>query len=308
LNDKLEHRLAKVEDEYAGEQMEQHIAAHKEAERDRALMLVGGFNAVSKLVDVICSELIRGYEQFQKEECWRALRFQSMADFLKSKYSRLSKNKYYELKGLLDKEGEQLFDLYSDIGLPLRIRKQLGSGQVEIEGQTVIIKSDTGEETRVDKGDWTHIVETITAAVDSKLALEKKVEKLKETVSRQDNTIRDLHNDNDRIKASKAADVDQDPHSIAIVNLTFAYHAVRDAYGDMSDVEREQFAPRDFALIARLMQELAEAAGRTDWTKIAPTAAAHGGSDIENVDDLDALMNKALDEDDGNDAELAASL
>lgn len=302
MTDKLQQRIRQVEEEAADEQLTSHLAEHKQRARDRALMLVGGFKAASKIAKVIDSEVMRGLEIFQKDEIYLSLGFLTMVDFLNSDQSPLTKSQYYERKALLEKEGDQLFDAFSSLGLSARRRKLLGKGSVELDGETVIVK-DGDQETSIDLTDRSRLLETLTALADANSDKSAKLEKQKAAIDKHDDKVRELYTEIDRVKAAKAADVNDDPHSIALVNLTFAYKTLAETVGDMNEIEREQFAPRDFQLIAALNAELASAYGRNDWTKIsaAPAAAVTG-------DDVDAILTHALDEDESNDDELASQL
>jgi hypothetical protein len=299
MNEKLSRRIREAEDEVAGEQLDANIEAHRHAGRDRALMLVGGFNAASKIAQVINSELMRGLEIFQEERIWAALGFANMVDFLNSERSPMSKAQYYERKALLEKEGDPLFDLYGEIGLSARKRKLIGKGSVELEGETVIVKTDD-QETTIDLSDRNRILETISALADANADKSHKLDKQQKKIDGHRTKVEELYSEIDTIRAAKAADLGQDPHSVAVIHLNFSFRELIDTVCDMTPIEREQFVARDFELIAERMTELAAAYGRSDWTKIAPATAAAA------ADDIDAVIASALEED--NDASLAAKL
>lgn len=290
MNDKLSQQIRKAEDEAADEQVSATIAAHEQEKRDRALMLVGGFQVATKIVEAVDTEKMRGLERFGEMELYKSLGFQTMVEFLNSDLSPLTKAQYYERKALLEKEGDKLFDLYGNIGLSVRRRKLLGAGSVELEGDTVIIHKD-GEEISIDITERSRLLETVTALADANADKSRKLENQAQKISKHDSEKRDLYDELDRERARKRAEVNDDPHSHAIVNLTFAFQNLESAIGDMSEIEKQQFINQDFELIAAHMQDLAASYGRDDWTTLGKRAEAATG------DDIDAILTKALDED-----------
>lgn len=301
MTDKLKDKIRQVEDEHAGEILDSRIAAHADREKQTSVFILGGIRVADRIAASLSSEAMRALLRFQEEERYKTLGFATMVDFLnESELSPMTKHQFYDRKALLEKEGDQVFNLLNDLGVSVRQRKLLGKGNVQIDGETVLVTTD-GEETAIELTDRTRILETLTALADANADKTKKLDKQKSQLESADVKIGELYNEVDRARAAAAAGIEQDPHSIAIVNLTFAYHAVMDTVGDMNEVEREQFAPRDFSLIADLMADLAAAYGRGDWTKIAPSGSKPTG------DDIDSVISSALDEDD-NDSELAKSL
>lgn len=300
----LDKRIREAEEEVADAAVEQSNEVYKQQARDRAMQLVGGFKTAAKIAQVIDTEWMRGLERFQEQREYLSLGYATMVDFLGSDDSPVTKSQYYERKALLEKEGDKLFDLFGNIGLSLRNRKLLGAGNVQIDGENAIVLGADGEEIVIPVSDTSRLLEVVTTVIDAKLDLQKKLDKQAEAIAKHDDKVRELYDEVDRVKASKVAEVGQDPHSIAMVNLNFAYRALIEAVEDMTPIEREQFAPRDFELIAARNADLAAAFGRSDWTKIAPAPAA---AKTEGADDIDDFINRFL-EDDDNDAELAESL
>src|SRR4051812_9163261 len=227
MNDKLSRRIRQAEDEVAGEQLAENIEAHQREERDRALMLVGGFNAATKIAQIIGSELMRGLERFGDDRIYTSLGFETMVEFLNSKMSPLSKAQYYERKALLEKEGDPLFDLYGEIGLSARKRKLIGKGSVELEGETVIVKTDD-QETTIDLSDRNRILETISALADANADKSHKLDKQQKKIDGHRTKVEELYSEIDTIRAAKAADLGQDPHSVAVIHLNFSFRELID--------------------------------------------------------------------------------
>lgn len=306
MKDKLEKQIREVEEVHAGEILDARLEEHNQSERMRAMFVLGGTHIANKIAASLDSEMMRTLISFQEQKMYEALGFETFVDFLNnSEYSPMTKAQFYERKAIWDKEGEKLFDLLTELGVSVRKRKLLGKGSVAIDGNTVIVTND-GEETAIDLSDRHRIMETISALADANADKSHKLEKQQKAIDGHKEKVTDLYAQIDSIRASKAADIGQDPHSQAILNLNFAYRALIESVADMSPVEQEQFVTRDFELIAARNADLAAAYGRGDWTKIAPATA---GAKTESVDDLDALIDQALDEEsDPNDAELADSL
>lgn len=239
---------------------------------------------------------------------YEALGYSNFVEFLNdSEYAPMTKAQFYERKAIFDKEGGPVFDLLNSMGIPTRHRKLLGKGNVWIDGDNLVVKQDDSE-TTIEITDTLRLKEALIALADANADKSAKLDKQTAAITAHDEKTRELYDEIDRVRASRAADVNQDPHSLAIVNLTFAYRALVESVEAMNDIEREQFAPRDFELIAARNADLAAAFGRSDWTKIAGTRAPLPASDANGDADLDALINQALDDEDGNDAELAKSL
>lgn len=303
MNDKLQERLRKVEDEHAEEVVATGLVEHRQTGRDRAMFVLGGINIAGKVAAALDSDAIKALITFQEEKMHEALGFETFVQFLNdSEYAPMSKTQFYDRKAILEKEGERLFDLLTELGVSIRKRKLLGKGNVEISGDSVIVR-DGDEESTIDIKDRARLIEVVTTIVDAKLDLQKQAAKKDEAIAKHDDRVRELYGEIDELRAARSAEFAEDDHSLAMVAVGLSFTQLRTAVEAMTTVERQQFGPRDLERIAGWISDLSVAFGRgEDWTTAAPSAA----SAADTTDDIDAVLNRALDED--NDAELAASI
>lgn len=306
MDDKLQKNINQAIDAHADELHEQRLSIHSEAARDRSLRLSGGFRAAMNISRLVGSEVIRGLERFQAEECWRDLGFESFAAYLASPESPMKKSTYYDLKGLLEREGDAVFDLYANLGLKPRVWKQLGTGQVEFDGSMVRVKADDGEETEIDITDRSRLLETLTALADANAEKSIKLERQKDTLAKHDDKVRELYDEIDKAKAAKAADFAADAHMTARVELGLAFGRLTDIVSQMTDVEREALRDAVLENVAGWSTSL-RMAYRTDSSPTGVPTTLVGDTFEECLDnfldnvDLDAIA-------DTNDAELADQL
>lgn len=298
--DKLQKRIRETEDEVAEEQLAEHLDRSQQLDRDRALMIIGGFKTANKIQHAIGSELMRGLEVFQSEKIYLSLGFEDFVSFLNSDISPLTKAQYYERKKLLEAEGDHLFDLYGSIGVSVRQRKLLGKGNVELSGETLVVHN--GEETtEISINDRPSILDALTALADASADKSIRIQRQQEKIDKIDDKVRDLYAEIDAVKASKVAEAASNPHMIARVELGIAFRRLTDAAERLSPIEKDQF--RDAVL-----EQVAE--GRQTLAAAYATGRAAAAAPVNLVgDDFDEALGNYLDTvDDSNDSELAAAL
>jgi hypothetical protein len=142
-----------------------------------ALEIAGG--NVSRMFS---AEAIRGLQRIENEKLYIGMGFERFADFLNSDDCFIGKNAYYERLNLLNREGEQIYDLLNGLEISMRKRKQLGQGNIEIEGDTLVLK-DTEE--RIAISDRKRLLEILTVALDENSKKAKQLEKGKEDFRRE---------------------------------------------------------------------------------------------------------------------------
>lgn len=134
---------------------------------------IGGAKVVSKLASSLSSQLLMGLKKFQEEEGYRAYGCKTWVEFLNSHPELdMSKSQYYKLTGLLDSEGEYLFDLLNSLNVPISARKQLTSGTILIDGNELLI----GEQ-RIPVDDAKKVKRAIGQIAEQMERLEAKAEK-----------------------------------------------------------------------------------------------------------------------------------
>lgn len=305
-DNKLFKRIAEAEDEVAGEALDQHLDAHQEAQKMRAMFVLGGINIADKVAKVLDSEAIKSLIMFTEQKLFEPLGYTTVVEFLnESEYSPMSKAQFYERKALLENEGEAMFDLLTELGMSMRRRKLLGRGNVEISGDTAIIHTDGGDDITVQLSDRTRLLETLSALADANAEKSIKLQRQSEKIDKHDDKVRELYEENDRIRASKIAEVAGNPHMIARVEFNLAASKLADAARNLSAIEKDQF--RDAVLEDHAAaRELLAAAYSTGKPRSSSPVAVEGESFGEAaskfLDDLD------LETADDNDGELAAKL
>lgn len=308
--DKLQKRIRQVEEQVAEEHVQDHLDYHQQKLRDKALLIVGGFKTATRIANAINSEVMRALELFQEEKVYQAFGYSTFVDFLEeSEHSPMSKTQYYERRSILEKEGDAMFDLLSGLGMSIRKRKLLGRGNVEFDGDKVIVH-DGDEQTEIEITDRTRLLETLTALADANADKSAKLEKQKVKLDKHDAEKREIYDELDRVKASKAAEIGKDPHSVALANVCFAFAALRDEIAALNTIDAEARCTNTLEILAGQMSLTSRAyGGSSDWA-----AEVRTGSDSDRVRsesdsefDWDAAIDAAAGGED-NDAELAASM
>jgi hypothetical protein len=91
----------------------------------------------------------------------------------------MTKNEFYKREEIFKNEGEHLFDLLNQMKVPIGLRKQLGSGNVTLDGDKVIVK-DGENETAIQLGDRTGLLEALSSLADANATKTKQLTKGKE--------------------------------------------------------------------------------------------------------------------------------
>jgi len=305
VSDKLNKQIRELEEEHAAETVESHLEAFRQEDHDRAMFILGGVNIADKIATSLNAEAIKALITFQEQKLHEALGFETFVAFLnESEYSPMSKQQFYDRKAILEKEGEKMFDLLTELGVSMRKRKLLGKGSVEIVGDIAIVH-DGGETTEIQLTDRTRLLETLTALADANAEKSIKLERQKEMIDKHADEKRDLYEEMDRVRASKAAPTPDD-HMIARVELGLSFTRLRDSAAGLSEIEKDQFRDSVLEDVAGWTASLREAYKPG-------TAAAKPAAEAEIVGETfdDALTNflDKVDLDDvANDGELAAQL
>lgn len=276
-----------------------------EADLRNLVFQMGQLDAISSIANNLNTALIVRLQRIRDEKLYAIAGYERFDDFLdKFEQSPMAYKRFNYIENIFKGLGPDVFDLASANGLSVRQMKLLGKGNVEVEDG--IVKVTIGEETIEtpieNRRQW---LQTLKVLADSNADKTAKLEKQAEKISKYDAQKRELYDELDRVKAAKRAEVNDDPHSHAIVNLTFAYQNLVATVGDMNEIERQQFVAQDFELIAALMTDLAAAYGRDDWTKLGARTPSSGSDANGAGDDIDAILENALNE---GEAALAASL
>lgn len=220
----LKDKIAKIEDEHAEETFNNHIETHTQQERDKALLLLGGLRAIDCLTQILSGEVMTALVTFEKEKMFESFGFTRFADFLEQwDHSPMTKNQFYDRKKIFENEGEKLFDVLNGIGLPVQKRKLLGKGNVSLDGETVIVKSDDGSETSIEISDRARLLETLTALADRSASLNEQTKKQKEKIERGEQEIEKLQK---KLDEAKDRPGESSPHKIHYEDFMRACNSV----------------------------------------------------------------------------------
>ncbi len=305
MNDKLSKKIAEAEDEIAGEIVDSRSASQLEADKMRAMFVLGGINIADRVSESLGSEAIKAMIKFQEEKLYLALGYDTFVDFLNnSEFTRITKQQFYDRKALFEKEGEAAFDLLTELGVSIRKRKLLGKGNIELLGETLVVHTDDGV-TEISIADRASILDAITALADANAEKSIKLQRQSEKIDKHDEKVRELYTEIDTVRASKIAEVAGNPHMIARVEFNLAASKLADAARNLSAIEKDQF--RDAVLEDHAAtRELLAAAYSTGKPKSSSPVAVEGETFGEAaskfLDELD------LEPADNNDGDLAAKL
>lgn len=195
--DKLQIKLRAVEDEHAEEVLNNHLEKHANSKRDRAIFILGNIRATDRISKALNSQAMIAAFAFQKEDLHEALGYPAFADFLdNSEFSPMSKHEFYERKKVFENEGEKVFDALNDMDIPLKTRRLLGKGNVQLDGEDlVILDPATGEEMKFEITNKSRILETISALADANADKSKKLERGASDNHRLKQRITELQNE-----------------------------------------------------------------------------------------------------------------
>ncbi len=277
---KLQKRIREVEDEHAEEVLNDHLAAHDQTQRDNALILLGRIQATDRISATLSSEVIRALEQIEETKAYKSLGYARFVDYLNdANMSPLSKSQFYEGKKIIANEGDVIFNALTSLGIPLSQRKMLGKGKIQIDGNTIFVKDDDGNESSVNIDDRRSLLEMLKTISDSSVQNREKFDNEKKKVERLEKKIADFDESLKRERAAAQFDA-LDSHSTALMNLINAFQLLKTEAGNLTLVEKEQFASRTFETIARQLDALSVAYNRASTLSIkAENIAADNGTE-----------------------------
>ena len=194
----------------------------------------------------------------------------------------MSKTSYYRRREAFAVEGERIFDLYNEIGLSFRKRKLLGQGNVQLDGEKVIIVEGE-EETEIEISDKDRLLQTLTAMADRAATLEASGERKNDQIDRLTRKTEELGQENERILAMKKSDMD-DTYAVALLNVTSAFTAFEKEIDKLSEAEREKFSDTFFEFFAEWRSRFKDTFGK------APVEYGEGYAGPEG-DDADIVQN-----------------
>lgn len=221
--------------------------------RERSLLLLGGMRAADRIASALSAQVMANLIAFEKEKMHEQMGYRRFVDFLeRSPYSPMTKHQFYKRREIFEREGEEVFDLMNDIGLPLARRKMLGRGQVRLEGETVIVK-DGGDELSIGLDDRGRILETLSALADANAEKAKKLERGQEDYERLKRKLASAREEKEA--------PDKDELERVTLSATAMLSALAGMLRDASEERREKFLSAHLNLLALQYRRVNEALG-----------------------------------------------
>jgi hypothetical protein len=249
MNLDLRQNLDRMRDEFAERKLDAILAENGRRGRERALLAIGRFAAFGD--GILDSRAIRALDAFRVEKLHEPLGYRHFDDFLsRSEHAPVSKSQFYDLRKVLQNEGDKLFDLLNSMGVPASRRRHLGPGWLTLEGSTVVAQID-GEEARIPVNERTQIVEAVRL-MSARAAITRRPAAPAQGANHP---------------ATPDAAHPEEPFSEALVTLADAFTELSRLAAEMHPDERAFRAPRTFELIAGQMERLSDAFGRNDWNR-----------------------------------------
>lgn len=120
---------------------EKHLSlAPQEKANINIYEMIGAAKVINRLTTTLSSQLLLTLKGIQESESYRAYGCETWVQFLKEHPELdISKNQYYDRIKLLESEGVEVFDLLTQMNVPISARKQLSSGAVAIDGDELLI-------------------------------------------------------------------------------------------------------------------------------------------------------------------------
>ena len=117
----LNEKLNVVRDENADRALETILETKANEKRDKAMLLLGGFNVANRIAQSLSAELMRALVIFQEEKMFESLGYDNFVEFLnESEYAPMTKSQFYERVKLLETEGDMTFDLLNSLSVPIK--------------------------------------------------------------------------------------------------------------------------------------------------------------------------------------------
>lgn len=164
--------------------------------------MLGAARYASHLSNQTKSDVIRFVKTVRDNKLFEQFGFSKLDDFLDSDFSPMPQRTFYRELEMFEKEGEQ-YDLFNEWKIPARIRRQLTSGDIAIDGDEVVI-AGTERVSLTNSGSIKAILEQLVkeklAAEDKTAATDAKLARAEQKIDIADQQIERLENDLARLK------------------------------------------------------------------------------------------------------------
>jgi len=245
----------------------------------QAAELLGGIktaNAIARaFADTVTSQSFRALQQFRDTKAYEAYGFTRFDDFLNdSDFSPMTKHEFYNREALIEKEGDQVFDVLNGLQLSLKARKQLGTGSLKIEGNEVVI----GDE-RIPVSDSARVKEVIKN-------LAEKTSEQARTIERGKKELTSVKKERDTYKSGAKFQAGGTPFEQAQLSLLAAFHSLTSEARKLPDEQLEAVRHNTLALISEQRTQLEEALGLAAPHLRDASASAVSDDDLDTLGEL----------------------
>lgn len=244
----------------AGEVISSEIASKQNADDLNDLFYkLGGLDVLQTVANNLNAALIVNLQRIRDEEQYRAAGFNRFDAFLDNHpRSPMAYKKFNYIEGIFKTVGPDVFDILSGSGLSLRQRKLLEKGDVEIDGDEILVNHD-GEVITFEITNRREWLDSIKVLAKSNAEKAAKLDRQKEKIEKHDAEKKELYAEIDAVRASKAAEVGQDPHSMALANATFALAALREEADRLPAIDRAARKDNVLEILAGCLDRLRQA-------------------------------------------------
>ena len=172
---------------------------------------LGAISAIGRLGAGLAAQAFQEFEDWLAKKRYLEMGFANEVDFLNSSLSPMTKNRYFDRKRLLEKEGAQTFDLLNSLRVPISVRKLLADGTVKVDDNFIEI----GEE-RVDVTDRPRVTELLLTLATKTTEQSRTIERGKKEIEKHKRRVVDLE---EKVSRGGSVSIDQTPHARALVSL-----------------------------------------------------------------------------------------
>lgn len=216
---------------------------------------LGQVIGVKKAADYMNARSIRMIEQFIEQKQFLGLGFKTAVEFLKSDYVAIGKHQYYDAKKLIGREGEELYELLENAGIPKQDRLLLTPGDVRLEEDAIIIKDQ-----RIPKDNEDRVVSAIKSLAAEVQELSKKSDLQAEKLKQGDKDNKELKKQITELRKNKISITNEQshPHNRAAM---FVVEAFKTLIEEAEAFDDETIAQATLAIINQQVAALEAAYG-----------------------------------------------
>lgn len=259
--------LTQAKKEFLGEIMpkkSKEIAAVADAipliDPNTLYQMLGAARYANHLSSQTKSDVIRFGKVVRDNKLYLPLGFNNFDDFLDSDFSPVARTTFYRELELFENEGEQ-YDLFNEWKIPVRLRRQLTSGDIAIDGDEIVI-AGTERVSLTNSGSIKAILEQLVKEkIKATSDAAKATEKLESTNRKLEAAV--------VVRDSLQSEIDErdakTPYEETLGNLQVAFMNHAAIVEGMDPQEREERARPDMEIFETHFRKLQEAYGVAEW-------------------------------------------